>query len=169
MSAQEEDQTSAEGTETQQTAKGIRGLSASEFEPIESENGNIVILYTNDVHCAVETGISFDLDLDKNTQVQVDNNGLFEGFGSEERRVSNIKVNGEPLDPDREYTLGGTLFLLQQQGSGITFFDGAETVDIGRNILDIDAVAEYLGSMGGTVSEEYADPYGQERIHFISE
>ena len=61
MSAQEEDQTSAEGTETQQTAKGIRGLSASEFEPIESENGNIVILYTNDVHCAVETGISFDI------------------------------------------------------------------------------------------------------------
>ena len=115
------------------------------------------------------SGISFDLDLDKNAQVQVDNNGLFESFGSEERRVSNIKVNGEPLDPDREYTLGGTLFLLKQQGSGITFFDGAETVDIGRNILDIDAVAEYLGSMGGTVSEEYADPYGQERIHFISE
>ena len=58
-SAQEEEPTSAEGTDTQQTAKGIRGLSASEFEPIESENGNIVILYTNDVHCAVEKGIGY--------------------------------------------------------------------------------------------------------------
>lgn len=115
------------------------------------------------------SGISFDLDLDKNAQVQVDKNGMFEGFGSEERRVSNIKVNGEPLDPEREYTLGGTLYVLEQQGCGITSFDGAEPVDIGRNILDIDAVAEYLGSMGGTVSEEYADRYGQERIHFISE
>lgn len=59
ISAQGEDQTSAEGTGTQQTAKGIRGMSASEFEPIESENGNIVILYTNDVHCAVEKGIGY--------------------------------------------------------------------------------------------------------------
>ena len=57
MSAQAEDQTPAEETDSQQTAKGIRGMSASEFEPIESENGNIVILYTNDVHCAVEKGI----------------------------------------------------------------------------------------------------------------
>lgn len=115
------------------------------------------------------SGISFDLDLDKNAQVQIDNNGMFESFGSEERRVSNIKVNGEPLDPDREYILGGTLYVLQQQGGGNTFFDGAEPVDIGRNILDIDAVAEYLESMGGTVSEEYADRYGQERIHFLSD
>ena len=115
------------------------------------------------------SGISFDLDLDKNAQVQIDNNGMFESFGSEERRVSNIKVNGEPLDPDREYILGGTLYVLQQQGGGNTFFDGAEPVDIGRNILDIDAVAEYLESMGGTVPEEYADRYGQERIHFLSD
>ena len=115
------------------------------------------------------SGISFDIDLDKNAQVQVDNNGMFVAFGSDERRVSNIKVNGEPLDPDREYILGGTLYVLAQQGGGITFFDGAELVDLERNMLDIDAVAEYLGSMGGTVSEEYADPYGQERIHFVNE
>ena len=73
------------------------------------------------------------------------------------------------LDPDREYTLGGTLYVLEQQGCGITSFDGAEPVDIGRNILDIDAVAEYLSGMDATTSEEYADRYGQERIHFISE
>ena len=54
ISEQGEEQTPAEGTDTQQAAKGIRGMSASEFEPIESENGNIVILYTNDVHCAVD-------------------------------------------------------------------------------------------------------------------
>lgn len=59
ISEQGEEQTPAEGTDTQQTAKGIRGMSASEFEPIESENGNIVILYTNDVHCAVEKGIGY--------------------------------------------------------------------------------------------------------------
>ena len=115
------------------------------------------------------SGISFDLDLDKNAQVQTDQNGMFTGFGSDERRVSNIKVNGEPLDPDREYTLGGTLYVLEQQGCGITSFDEAEPVDIGRNVLDIDAVAEYLGGMDSTLVEEYEDRYGQERIHFISE
>ena len=58
-----------------------------------------------------------------------------------------------PLDPDREYTLGGTLYVLEQQGCGITSFDGAEQVDIGRNVLDIDAVAEYLG--GGTGEDPF--------------
>ena len=58
---------------------------------------------------------------------------------------------------------------LIDQGDGNTLFDGAEVVDIGRYIEDVDAIAEYLSTFGGTVPEQYADRYGQERIHFISE
>ena len=113
------------------------------------------------------SGICFDVDLDKDPQVRLDKNGLFEAFGSDERRVSNIRVGGEPLDPEREYTVGGTRYVLQQQGAGITQFDGAEEVHIDGSSLDIDAVAEYLRSMKEGVPEEYADRYGQERIRFM--
>lgn len=115
------------------------------------------------------SGITFDVDLDQNAQAKLDQNGMFEGFESDERRVSNIMVGGEPLDLEREYTVGGIKYILMEQGDGNTVFDGAEVVDIGRHIEDVDALAEYLSTLGGTVPEEYADRYGQERIHFISE
>lgn len=115
------------------------------------------------------SGITFDVDLDKDPQTKRDTSGLFTGFESDERRVSNILVGGEPLDPEREYTVGGIKYQLIDQGDGNTLFDGAEVVDIGRYIEDVDAIAEYLSTFGGTVPEQYADRYGQERIHFISE
>ena len=59
--AQETEQAAAQDAAQTAQASGrvIRGQSASEAEPIESQNGNIVILYTNDVHCAVDTGIGY--------------------------------------------------------------------------------------------------------------
>lgn len=115
------------------------------------------------------SGITFDIDLDKNAQVQVDGNKMFTGFGSEERRVSNIMVNGEPLDLEREYTVGGIKYVLMNQGDGYTIFDDCEEVELERYIIDVDALAEYMSTFGGTVPEEYADRYGQERIHFLNE
>ena len=39
----------------------------------------------------------------------------------------------------------------------------------GAVIIDVDAIAQYLSTMGEKVSDDYADRYGQERIHFVSE
>ena len=127
------------------------------------------------------SGITFDVDLDKDAQVQRDENRLFVGFGSDERRVSNIMVGGEPLDPDKEYTVAGTKFVLKEQGDGFTSFADGEMADMhpadqdmfgysqGAVIIDVDAIAQYLSTMGEKVSDDYADRYGQERIHFVSE
>ena len=127
------------------------------------------------------SGITFDVDLDKDAQVQRDENRLFVGFGSDERRVSNIMVGGEPLDSDKEYTVAGTKFVLKEQGDGFTSFADGEMADKhpadqdmfgysqGAVIIDVDAIAQYLSTMGEKVSDDYADRYGQERIHFVSE
>lgn len=127
------------------------------------------------------SGITFDVDLDKDAQVQRDENRLFVGFGSDERRVSNIMVGGEPLDSDKEYTVAGTKFVLKEQGDGFTSFADGEMADMhpadqdmfgysqGAVIIDVDVIAQYLSTMGEKVSDDYADRYGQERIHFVSE
>ncbi len=44
-------------------------------------------------------------------------------------------------------------------------FDGEE-VHMDNNVECFTALIRYLEHLGGTVPEEYADPAGQERIHF---
>ena len=117
------------------------------------------------------SGITFDVDLDKDAQVQRDENGMFMGFGSDERRISNIMVGGEPLDPDKEYTVGSLNYLLLEKGDGYTMFseENVEQIDLGRYVEDAEAIVEYMDSMGGKVSDKYADVNGEGRIHFLSE
>ncbi|MBO4266671.1 MAG: bifunctional metallophosphatase/5'-nucleotidase [Lachnospiraceae bacterium] len=110
------------------------------------------------------SGITFDVDLGVPSPVKLDSNKMFEGFASDERRVSNIMINGEPLEPDREYEVASIEYILFNQGNGFTMFTG-DRADMGRCIEDIDALIEYMQSMNGKVSEDYADISGQGRIH----
>ncbi len=114
------------------------------------------------------SGITFDADLSVPSRVNTDDNGMFIGYDGDERRVSNVKVNGEPLDPDRSYSVASIDYLLLNNGNGYTMFTG-EAVDPGRYVDDIQAVSEYAESMNGKISEKYADPNGQGRIRFTGE
>ena len=109
------------------------------------------------------SGITFDVDLTVDPAVVLDDNKMFAGFSSDERRVSNIMINGEPLDPDREYEVASIEYILFRQGNGFTMFSG-DRVDMDRCIEDVDALIEYTQSLGGKVPEEYADVSGQGRI-----
>lgn len=113
------------------------------------------------------SGITFDVDLDKDAKVKLDSEGLFVGFESDERRVSNVKINGEDLDPEKEYDTASITYILKSKGNGYTMFEGEE-VKLDRYIEDSTALKEYFESMGGKLSDEYSDPEGQERIHFIN-
>ena len=80
------------------------------------------------------------------------------------RRVKNVLVNGEPIDPNKIYTVAGPVYVLLEHGDGHTAFDGAAVLTENAGVdyqLMIDYITE---SQGGTIGEEYADPYGQERI-----
>ena len=109
------------------------------------------------------SGMSFKVDTSVKSGCTVDENGMMTGIKGE-RRVSDIMIGDKPLDPDSKYTVAGNEFILMRNGNGYSSFDGATVVveDAGLdNQLLIDYIVEDLG---GTISEDYSDPYGQGRI-----
>ena len=78
-------------------------------------------------------------------------------------RYPAIMINGEALDPAREYEVASIEYILFRQGHGFTMFSG-DRVDMDRCIEDVDALIKYMQSLGGKVPEEYADVSGQGRI-----
>ena len=93
----------------------------------------------------------------------MDENGLFAGIDGE-RRVKNVMVGGEALDPERVYLVAGPDFLLLNDGGGNTAFRGAIVL---RDQIkpDTQTLIDYLiDNLGGVIGEQYADPYGVGRI-----
>ena len=85
------------------------------------------------------------------------------------RRVSNVMVGGEPIDPERIYKVASHDYQLLNEGDGYTMFKGAnvlqESVKLDNQVL-IDYITETLG---GVVSDGYDQPYGQGRITVAGE
>ena len=109
------------------------------------------------------SGLTYEIDTSIDSGCIEDENSMFAGIKGE-RRVKNVKVGDEPIDPKKTYTLAGHNYMLQQQGDGFTMFDGVKfTQDCFK--LDNQGLIDYIkNTLGGTVGEEYADPYGQGRI-----
>ena len=86
------------------------------------------------------------------------------GLSSEVYRVRNVRVNGEPLDPEKTYTLASNEYVLLNHGDGYTMFDGCPVLQDSVK-LDNQVLLDYItDTLGGVIGEEYADPYGQGRI-----
>ena len=108
------------------------------------------------------SGLTYEIDLSVPSPCTADENGAFAGIEGT-RRVSNVMVNGEPLDPQGLYTVTSTDFWLINGGDGYTMFSG--TVLTTEGGLDNQVLIDYIvEDLGGIVGEEYADPYGQGRI-----
>ena len=84
-----------------------------------------------------------------------------------ERRVQNVMVGGEALDPEKTYTLAGYDYPLRRPGDGYTAYDGAPVLQ--DNVkLDNQVLIDYIvDTLGGNVGGEYADPYGEGRITIL--
>ena len=82
-------------------------------------------------------------------------------------RVKDVTVGGEPLDLEKTYTLASHNYMLKNGGDGYTMFmDNTllqDSVMIDNQVL-INYIVEKLG---GTVGDDYSDPYGQGRITII--
>jgi len=113
------------------------------------------------------SGLSFEVDLSVPSGCQSDDMSMYTGIEGE-RRIKNVKVNGEDIVPDQKYTLASTDYILKQNGDGYTMFDGAtvlqDAVKLDNQVL-IDFITEYLG---GIIAEEYENPYGQGRINILN-
>ena len=111
------------------------------------------------------SGLCYEIRTDVESSCAEDENGLFTGVEGE-RRVQNVTVGGEPLDPEKTYTLAGTDYILTGHGDGYTMFDGAAVLQ-DRVKIDNQVLIDYIvDTLGGVIGDEYADPFGQGRIVF---
>ena len=115
-------------------------------------------------------GITFSVDPTIPTPVVENENKMFDHVDdSMPRRVSNVMVGGEPIDPDRIYKVASHDYQLLNEGDGYTMFKGAnvlqESVKLDNQVL-IDYITETLN---GVVSDGYENPYGQGRITVVGE
>lgn len=112
------------------------------------------------------SGITFDVDVNVESTVEIDENGAFVQVAGE-RRVSNVMVGGEVLDPAKTYTLASHNFLLKDAGDGFSMLSGGELL-LDSIMLDNQGLITYITeNLEGTVGSDYADPYGQGRINII--
>lgn len=112
------------------------------------------------------SGISFEIDMSVDSTVVVDDMGNFVEV-SGERRIKNVLVDGQPIDPEGTYTLASHNYLIKNGGGGLNMFMNdvllQDEVMIDNQVL----INHIVDTLGGVVGEEYADPYGQGRIVFV--
>ena len=110
------------------------------------------------------SGLSYEIDVSVPSGCLEDESSMMTGIEGE-RRVKNVKVGGEPIDPEKTYTLAGLDYTLTDHGDGFTVFDGAAVLNDSFKV-DYQLLIDYIvDTLGGVIDgEEYADPYGQGRI-----
>ena len=113
------------------------------------------------------SGLSYEINAAIESNCRKDEDGMFAGIQGE-RRVQNVLVGGEPIDPDATYTLAGLDYWLLDNGDGFSMFDNAKVLQ-DRVKLDNQVLIDYIvQTLGGVVGEEYENPYGEGRIVIVA-
>ena len=113
------------------------------------------------------SGLSYEIHTYIDSTCKADESVFFKGVEGE-RRVKNVKVGDQDLDPEKTYTVCGTEYVLLDKGDGYSMFDGAEVLN--RNLkTDLQIIVDYISDLGGVIGEQYADPYGQGRIVIVEQ
>ena len=115
-------------------------------------------------------GLTFEYDATIPSPCVQDEKAMFDHVDeSMERRVRNVLVAGEPLDPEATYKLASHDYQLLNNGDGYTMFAGAKVLQESVK-LDNQVLMDYIiDTLGGTVGEGYTEPYGQGRIVSVGE
>ncbi|MBQ3195487.1 MAG: 5'-nucleotidase C-terminal domain-containing protein [Clostridia bacterium] len=118
------------------------------------------------------SGLSYEIHSYIESPVRIDEMGAFmyveEGA---ERRVANVKVGDEAIDPAETYTVAGSFYMLKNGGDGFTMFDDCSIVAYEGLLCDAEMLIEYfLTELGGQISaEQYGNLYGEGRITLFTE
>ena len=102
-------------------------------------------------------GMSYTVDTRIPHSVKTDENGFFAGVEGE-RRVKDVKVNGEPIDPEKLYKVVSISYVLMAKGDG-HMFAGARMIEPDYAVAS-DALAGYIKTFG-RLPERYAQPEGR--------
>ena len=114
------------------------------------------------------SGLSYEIHSYLPDPCKVDENTLCAGIEGE-RRVKNVLVGGEPIDPEATYTLASHDYMLLNNGDGYTAFEGAKLLQ-DRVKIDNQVLIDYITEdLGGVIGEEYEDLTGAGRIVIVDE
>ncbi len=114
------------------------------------------------------SGMSYEIHTYVESTCTEDENRCFTGVEGE-RRVRNVLVCGEPIDPMATYTVASVDYTLLDKGDGYSMFEGAEILQ-DRVKLDNQVLIDYITqTLGGVVGEEYGVLTGQGRIVIVEE
>ena len=109
------------------------------------------------------SGLSYEVDTSIPSGVVLDENGMFVRVEGE-RRVKNVLVGGQSIDPEKTYTLASHNYMIKLGGSGMNMFqDNVLLQD--EILLDNQALITYIvDHLDGMVGEEYSEIYGEGRL-----
>ncbi len=116
------------------------------------------------------SGMTFEIHTYIESPVETDEAKMFVGVKEgAPRRIQNLLIGGEPVDPAKIYTFASHNYKIKDMGDGYTHF--ADNVILQDEVmLDNQVLITYITDvLGGVVGEEYAEPYGQGRIVAVPE
>lgn len=112
------------------------------------------------------SGMTYEINMNVESTVTRDDNKMFTGVAGD-RRVQNVTIGGEPLDPEATYTLASHNYMLKSAGDGYSMFEGCNLLQ-DSVMIDNQVLINYIrDNLGGVVGEPYANPYGEGRITII--
>ncbi|MCR5353544.1 MAG: bifunctional metallophosphatase/5'-nucleotidase [Clostridiales bacterium] len=105
------------------------------------------------------SGITYKVNKEIPSSVQINEKNQFVSIDGV-RRVSDVKIDGEEVDPEKTYTLAITQYLLTG-GDGYTMFADAEII-LDTMLVDNEMLIKYVEeNLEGTIPEKYAKPEGR--------
>ncbi len=109
------------------------------------------------------SGATYMIAEDVESSVELNSYGEYIGVNGE-YRVRNVMVNGEPLDLDRKYLVGGVDYLFKNAVK--KYFIGGKCKIVKNDVMpDTEILIKYIKEeLGGVIPDEYSDPLGQGRI-----
>ncbi len=114
------------------------------------------------------SGLTYTINTAIPSSVVVDENEAFVRVDGQ-RRVSNVKINGVDIDPQKTYRVASINYLLFEGGNGMTMFNDATVINRDA-MVDNQALVNYLESMpDNKIPATYQDPSGNGRITIVSE
>ena len=113
------------------------------------------------------SGCTYDVDTSFNSTVETDPDGMFIKVGGK-RRVSNVKINGKPLNLTAKYNLSASDFILSG-GDGYSMF--SEFPIVNESVYaDSDALGHYIKhNLNGNIPSKYQELQGRINIDKVSE
>ena len=110
------------------------------------------------------SGLTYTIDSRIPTPVKMDKSNMLESIDEGERRVKDVKVNGEPIDPAKTYKVISVSYVLFDHGDG-HMFKGAKQIEPDFAVAS-DILGRYIRKLG-IIPESYENIGGQGRLTVI--